>query len=240
MLTVVCFKWKPRIASPRFQFGPEHVLTLRNMVARHYPDPHRFLCITDDARGLKDIETYPLWDTYADVPSPHFGNNPSCYRRLVAFGPDFERIAGKRFVAVDLDAVIVGDMRPVWNRPEDFIVWGETDKRSWYNGSMWMMTAGARRQVLDTFNPRTSPREAKKAGRFGSDQGWISHVLGPGEATWTRDDGVYSHRVHIDPPPPKGCDGELPPNATIVFFHGQQKPWSYQSQCVPWIKRHYR
>lgn len=33
---------------------------------------------------------------------------------------DFERIAGKRFVCIDLDVVIT-DLRPLWNRPEDFV-----------------------------------------------------------------------------------------------------------------------
>lgn len=235
MLTVVCFKWKPQHDAARFQFGPEHVHTLRSMVARNYKQPHRFVCVTDDTRGIESIETVPLWDTFASVPSPHGGQNPSCYRRLVAFGPEGERLFGKRFVAVDLDAVIVGDMRPIWDRPQDFVIWGETDPRSWYNGSMWLMTANARRQVLDRFDPKTSPAEAKKAGRFGSDQGWISYCLGPGEATWTREDGVYSHRVHIAP---KG--NTLPKNAKIVFFHGRVKPWSYEAMNVPWIEEHYR
>jgi hypothetical protein len=100
---------------------------------------------------------------------------------------------------------------------------------------MWMMTAGARRQVWEQFNPQTSPQTAKRAGKFGSDQGWISYCLGPGEATWTRADGVYSYRVHIAP---KG--NVLPKGARIVMFHGKIDPWSYNMDRVPWVKAHYR
>src|SRR4029079_12831383 len=82
---------------------------------------------------------------------------------------------------------------------EDFIAWGETDPRSYYNGSMMLMTAGARPQVWTQFNAATSPRMAFKAGRFGSDQGWISYCLGKVEPIWTTKDGVYSFNIHIRP-----------------------------------------
>lgn len=234
MLSVVCWKWKPA-PGYRSRFEAEHVNTLQRMVARHYQAPHRFLCVTDDAAGLSEaVEPIPLWNDFADLPSPHGGHNPSCYRRLRAFSVEIAGVFGPRFVSVDLDTVIVGDVRPLWDRREDFVIWGETDKRSWYNGSMWLMTAGARKQVWEQFDPKTSPQKAYRAGRFGSDQGWISHVLGPGEATWTRKDGVYSYRVHIAP---KG--GHLPPNAKMVMFHGKEDPWGYVAQQHSWVAKHY-
>lgn len=233
MLTVGCFKWKP-FNGYRSVFGPEAVNTLFRMVDRHYRDPHRNVCVTDDATGLDpSIEVVPLWDDYAQVPSPHGGHNPSCYRRLKAFAPEAEQWFGPRFVFVDLDTVIVNDMRPIWNRKEDFVIWGETDRRSWYNGSMWMMTAGARKQVWEQFDPDTSPKIAKNAGRFGSDQGWISYILGPGEAMWGRGDGVYSYRVHVR------NRHKLPGNARIVMFHGHEDPWSPKPQKLPWVRRHW-
>lgn len=234
MLTVCVFKWhKPGYRS---KFEAEHVLIMRNMVARHYQKPHRFVCITDDATGLDEVETIPLWDDHKDVPSPHGRGNPSCYRRLRLFAKDAADIVGPRFVAVDLDTVIVGDMSPIWDRNEDFIIWGETNPKSFYNGSMWEMTAGARSQVWEKFDPVESPRMALKAGRFGSDQGWISHVLGPQEATWGRQDGVYSFRVHIYPV----AGQKLPSNAKIVMFHGKTDPSSYDAQKIGWVRENYR
>lgn len=234
MLSVVAFKWKPP-AGYRSTFGPETVNVLRRMVARHYHAPHRFLCVTDDPAGLDpEIDIVPLWSDFATVPSPHGGHNPSCYRRLKAFSAEIAAVFGERFVWLDLDTVIVADLAPLFDRPEDFVIWGETDRRSWYNGSMCLMTAGARRQVYDDFDPKTSPKRAKQAGRFGSDQGWISYRLGPGEATWGREDGVYSYRVHVAP-----NGNRLPANARIVMFHGKVDPWDHRGQSVGWIREHW-
>lgn len=236
MLDIVCFKWKPA-PGYRSKFGPETVNILSRMVARNYGE-HRFSCITDDPSGIdKHIRVIPLWSEFANVPSPHGVRNPSCYRRLKLFSPEAANIVGNRFAVMDLDTVILGDIRPILDRPEEFIMWREIDPRSYYNGSLWMMTAGARRQVYDKFNPATSPQEAKKAGRFGSDQGWISHILGRGEATWKDSDGIYSFRLreHLD-------DGRkpLPSNARMVMFHGGTDPDSPRAQRIPWIRKHYR
>lgn len=236
MISVVCWKWRPHISSARLDFSAKHVNVLRNMVERHYQAPHRFICVTDDPKGLDaGIDVVKLWKDFASVQNPHGWNNPSCYRRLRAFAPDIKDVFGERFVSVDLDTVIVNDVRPLWDRTEEFVIWGETDRRSWYNGSMWLMTAGARKKVLEQFDPQKSPRIAKNAGRFGSDQGWISYLLGPGEATWTKSDGVYSYRVHLAP---RG--GELPDNARIVMFHGKHKPWSPECQQLKWVRTHWR
>ena len=233
MLTVCTFKW---CAAPGYRstFGPTAVLALRNALRRQYPLPHRFVCITDDSRGLEDIETIPLWPDHAAVISPHGRHQPSCYRRLKLFDPAIELLLGPRFVCIDLDTVIVGDVTPLFSRAEDFVIWGETNPKPFYNGSMFMLTAGARPQVWTAFDPQRSPSLAKRAGRFGSDQGWISYVLGPGQATWTRDDGVYSFRVHLEP---KG--GALPANARVVHFHGKVDPWDWRGQRLAWVREHW-
>ena len=232
-LSVVTWKWNT--PGYRSNFTSEHVNTLFRMVRRNY-DHHRPICVTDDPRGLdRCIEVVPLWKEWADIPSPHGGHNPSCYRRLKMFSPQAGKLFGDRFVSIDLDTVITGNLRHLWNRTEDFVMWGETDPRSYYNGSMTLLTAGARPKVWDKFNPLTSPKEAKAAGKFGSDQGWISYILGPGEATWTTKDGVYSYRIHC-----YHKRGQLPSDARVVMFHGGQDPWGAQAQRLSWVKAHYR
>lgn len=232
---VICWKWKPRDGY-RSIFGPETVNTLRRMVARNFAHPHRFICVTDDPEGIdREVEIIPMWDTYASMNSPHGGNNPSCYRRLPMFRRDAEKWFGPRFVSIDLDVVITADIRPLWLRREDFVMYGDTNPTTPYNGSMMLLRAGARAQVWEHFDPAESPRAARAKGYFGSDQAWISLCLGPNEPKWTRRDGVYSFRNEIGP-----LKTDLPPGARVVICHGQFDPWSPELQRLDWVQQHYR
>jgi hypothetical protein len=235
-LQVVCWKWQTPTAY-RSKFTHDHVNTLYSMVARHYPDPFEMVCITDNVKGIRpEVRTIALWNDWRNVPSPHGGMHPSCYCRLRAFAGDMAILIGPRFVSVDLDCVITGDLRPIWNRPEDFVIWGDVLKGTPYNGSMWMMDAGARSKVFHDFDPLTSPKKTTDARLLGSDQAWISYVLGPSEKTWTAKDGVYAFRTHV-----RNHQYKLPPDARIVFFQGNIDPWSAQAHALaPWIKEHYR
>lgn len=238
MLTVVTWFWAP-LRTYRSQFSAEHVNVLAAMVRRNFPHDHEFCCVTDQPKGLDSaIRVVPAWNDFAAVQNPLGAHQPSCYRRLRAFHPEIGAVLGERFVSLDLDTVIVGDLSPVWNRPEDFVIWGETDRRSFYNGSMWLMTAGARPRVWTDFDPHTSPQQAAAAGKFGSDQGWLSYCLGPGEATWTTADGVYSYNVHLRN---KGSEPKpLPADARLVCFHGGTDPWSARARQLPWVRRNWR
>lgn len=235
MLSVVCWKWAPP-KGYRSSFGPETVNTLAAMIRRHYHKPVRIICVTDDPAGIAPgIEIIPLWDQHGDLPNPSGPSNPSCYRRLKMFSRDAGQMFGPRFVSLDLDCVITGDLSPLWDRPEDVVLWSDTNPRTFYNGSMILMTAGARPQVWDEFDPRRSPGIAKGAGQFGSDQAWISYRLGAGEATWGVKDGVYSYRNHV-----RTSGGALPAGARIVLFHGRTDPWGPEARRISWVREHYR
>lgn len=236
MLTVVTFKWRPP-PGYRSTFTGHNVDVLRRMVRRHYKQPHRFVCITDDARGITepDVECFELWGDFATVANPSGRHNPSCYRRLRLFARNPGAFLGERFVVVDLDCVITGDLAPLWDRPESFVIWRSTTSGNPYNGSMWMLTAGARPQVWADFDPDLSPRETRRAGLYGSDQAWIAHSLGGREAVWTPADGVHSYRNEI------AGHGRLPPGARIVFFHGKHDPWDREVMARhPWVRESYR
>lgn len=233
-LTVVTWRWTPP-PGYRSTFSPDTVNVLKRQVARNYSKPHRFLCVTDDPAGIdSDVEIVPAWNDFAAVPSPHGSVNPSCYRRLRMFHPEIGSVLGDRFVSLDLDLVITGDLSPVWDRPEEIVLYGDTNPRTFYNGSMILMNAGARPQVWTDFDPHVSPGLAKAAGHFGSDQGWISYRLGPNEAKWGKADGVYSYRNHI-----AKNQNQLPANAKVVVCHGAHDPWKAPLNSLLWVQEAY-
>lgn len=238
MLEVVTFRWKPP-AGYRSTFGPEHVNALKRMVAKHYQRPHRFNCVTDDGRGLdSDIRVIPLWNDYAEIPNPHGQREPSCYRRLKLFAPEMREIIGPRFVALDLDMVVTGDLGPLFDRPEEIVLLPTPHPSIPYNGSALMMTAGCRSFVWESFDPNTSPALAKANRCFGSDQGWFSFCLKDrNEATWATGpggDGVYFNGRHLKP-----NGGALPDDARLVSFHGKPDPWQPEALKLPWVREHY-
>jgi hypothetical protein len=235
MISIVTFKWsKPGYRST---FTSTHVNVARAMVARHYPLPHRFLCVTDDPVGLDaDIEVVPLWNDHASIPNPSWPTGPSCYRRLKVFSDWFGNIAGDRFVCMDLDVVITGDLRPLWDRTEPFLIWQTGNAAIPFCASMFMMTAGVHKNVWDDFNPATSPQQSLTSGMKGSDQAWIAYCLGKKIPGWGMKEGVYSYRDHCVAK--YGC--KLPKGARMVMFHGKPDPWQYTAlQASPWIHEHY-
>lgn len=228
-LTVVTFKW--HTPGYRAKFEARHVNTLRSMVARHYRRAHRFVCITDAPAGLRpDIEALPVWADHASVPNPTGGGRPSCYRRLKLWSPDMRAQLGERFVCLDLDTVICGDLAPLWDRPEDVVMWRSPGGEWPYNGAMFMADTGARPHVWADFDPVASPRQTTEAGYRGSDQAWMSLALGAGEAVWTEADGVYYYGAM-----PRPRD-RLPANARIVFTTAGDPPWEMRHG---WVKEHY-
>ena len=232
-LSVVTFKWdKPGYRS---KFTSEHVNTLYSMIKRNYPHPFTLTCITDNPAGIDSrIRVLPLWDTFAAVPSPHRGNNPSCFRRLRLWSTEMRDLIGPRILQIDLDMVICADPSPLWNRREDIVLWADKlNPTTPYNGAMQLFTAGTRPDVYETFDPSTSPKLANSHGYWGTDQAWISYVLGPGEARWTQADGALSWRVHCK------MYAQFPPQARIVNFHGAEDPWTVANR-IPCVSEHYR
>lgn len=234
-LHVVTFLWRPPLGY-RSKFDGHHVDVLAAMVRRHYPDPHVFHCVTDMPEGITDpsIKVWELWPDLSGIANPSGRKNPSCYRRLRLFASTTKRWLGDRFVCLDLDCVVVGDLRPLWNRPEDFVIWRSATSVNPYNGSMFLHRAGTRTRLWNDFDPVSSPIQTKAAGLYGSDQAWIALKLGRNEPVWTKADGVFSYRIDLS------VSKTLPPGARIVFFHGKPDPWEGEAQRVPWVRENYR
>jgi hypothetical protein len=240
-ITVVCWKWR---SAPgyRSKFEAVHVNTFARMIRRNYDGPMEIVCVTDDHRGIREVDrVVPLWSDFADIPSPHDRGrapiNPSCYRRLKMFSAEARETLGERIMSLDLDMVATGDLTPLFTRPEPIVLWGDTNPTTFYNGGMILHTAGARTQLWEEFkrDPQAAILRAQRARQFGSDQGWIGACLGPKEAKFSAEDGVFSYRNHLKP-----ALGRLPAGARIVFFHGQHDPWGPEAQRLPWVREHWR
>ena len=227
MLTVVSWFWRQKGNS--VPYHPEYVNVWARMVRRNLTIPHRLLCITEDPT---EIETYPLWEDLG-ISNPQWNlTKPQCYRRLKAFSEEMRPILGDRFVSMDIDCVITGNIDDLLSRQEDFIInRGRTFKNT-YNGSMWMMNTGARDRVWSEFNGVESVQKASKW--MGSDQAWMRECLGPDEATWGPEDGIDAF-IHLRSNP-KWKVG----NTRIVFFQVSYKPWSNGAQNIEWIREHWR
>lgn len=236
MIGVVTFKWKK--PGYRSAFTSINVNTTKRMVARWYPEPHKFICVTDDPNGLdEDIHYIPLWNDHANVPNPSWPSGPSCYRRLKVLSEWFaELIQCERIVCLDLDAVITSLMTPIFNRTENFLIWQTGNPQIPFCASMFMFKAGAYEWIWKDFDPKLSPRLSITSGMPGSDQAWLAYCLGKSIPGWGTKDGVYGYKDHIL----KHHDGRLPVNARAVMFTGKPDPWEGPAlQKSPWIRDHY-
>jgi alpha-N-acetylglucosamine transferase len=86
---VVCVKWGEK-------YSAEYVNKLYSMVQRHLSLPHRFVCLTEDSRGLdSDIQTRPLKRDLKDS-----------YTKFELFEKKLQDILGQ-VLFLDLDVVII-------------------------------------------------------------------------------------------------------------------------------------
>lgn len=231
MLTVLTWFW----AQPgcRTTYTSEHVNIWAAMVRRNLTIPHRIACVTDIPSGISsEIEIIRPPGEFVGLQTPTWrGNKPNCFRRLAMYRPDAARIFGNRFVNMDLDCVIGGSLDPVFDRPEDIVLFRGTSPKRPYNGSMTLMTAGVRPEVYTDFTPEGAVQSG--AEFVGSDQAWLCHKLGVGEATWGEEHGVHwwGQRYRTL------ATSKLP---RVLFFPGSTKPWSELAmKADPFVRRHY-
>lgn len=245
MLNIVMMKWEPRLPWGRVPYTAAHVNNLVAAIDANLVMPARYHLITDDASDIDGgIIVHPIWnDGLIEL--------GACYTRLRLFSHEMREMIGARFVSVDLDAVVRGPLDPVFDRPEDFIIWKNVSGGSIYCGSMFMMDAGCRDHVWTSFNSdelipfksrfksnsgvRWVHPKSRAAGNIvGSDQAWISTVLGPHEAVWSEKDGVMSFKRDV-------LARGLLHEARIVFFHGREDPSQIMLQKkYPWIKESWK
>jgi hypothetical protein len=102
-LTVVCVLWMGEFLDRHY--SPDWVLRLRDQVAAHLPQPHRFVCLSNvDVPG---VETLPLQHGW-----------PGWWSQVEMF--EAARDLGDRVLYLDLDVFVTGDLTPIVNYPAPF------------------------------------------------------------------------------------------------------------------------
>jgi len=235
VISIVCYLWRGH--DPRRVYLPAHVNTLRRSLARHMSIPFRFICVADETSGfdpdVEVIETPRAAVQAGQLESPEGRRFPSCYRRLWGFSAEARELLGDRILVTDIDAVPTADWAPLIDRPEDFVGWRPLMRwgdKPRIGGGIYLLRTGTRTHVWESFKGQSSVAQARAAGYRGSDQAWMSYLLGTGEATWSEPSGIYSIRDLADGKRP------LPADARLVQFNGPRKPWD---SPLPWVKEHW-
>lgn len=235
MISVTTFLWTDAHRQRDYMFGPEHVVILRNMVARHLKLPHEFVCITDREFIAEGIRCIPL-DDRTHVPG-------TCGRKLTVWAPDAGDRIGKRILSLDLDMVIVDDITPLVDRPEPNIMFRNPNyvdggRRAFYQGSIQLMTANARPKVWKAFfHPHAKYIVNRRFGGF--EQAWLSEMLPWDLPSWSFEDGIYG-AGRIGDWTDKNVVDELPEGARIVVFPGNRTcDQPHVMAKHGWIAEHY-
>lgn len=219
-LTVCTFLWGTT------KYRPAYVHKLAASVARNLAQPHRFLCITDDDHRLR-VDCTRIRD-------PELLAVPGCFARLRLFDPEWQAEHGitGRLVCIDLDTVITGPLDPLFDRPDTFAILQNinTQNRCKFNGSLWMLRAGAHPEVWRDFSLEAAA--ASPFDLFPDDQAWFAAKM-PDAAGWTAADGTFGFQKKGWPP-----GTSLPPGARLVAFPGWRDPSLYTH--LDWVAQNWR
>jgi hypothetical protein len=208
------------------KYGPEYVNRLYAMARRYLTGDFRFVCLTDDARGVRpEVTCLPIPPLNLDLKP---GERDGAWKKLTTFEADLHGLRGTALF-LDLDVVVVGPLDDFFTQPGEFLVIRDYP-RFWRlgarivgNSSVYRFTLGAHADVLENF--RAHMGELMR--QYRNEQEYLSHFLhaqgklGYWPAAW-----CPSFKYHCIPPWPANYwrAPSIPPGARIVVFHGEINP----------------
>jgi hypothetical protein len=209
---VICMKWGDA-------YTAHYVNVLHNMVRRQLTLPHRFVCFTDDPKGLNDgIEHFPLPDVRVPARLQR-----EAWRKVGTFSyplADLEGVA----LFLDLDIVIVDNIDCFFRHPGEFCIihnWTHPD-RIVGNSSVYRFRIGAHTDVLAKYHD--DPENARS--QYRNEQRFLSHQLGKEQLTYWPQAWCASFKRHCMPSRLLApfVTPRMPTDAKIIVFHGHPKP----------------
>lgn len=185
------------------EYTPRHVQILKEQIDKWAPG-NEFECISD--KPIPGITCHM-----------HNGRWPGWWAKLEMFDPS---VPGD-FLFLDLDTVVTGPLDDICavrklTLLRDFYRDGKKLKEGLGGGLMYLPES-VRKQVWDFWmtNPQLHMRMYPRGDQFLFERFWLNVAdrwqdVVPGQ--------VVSYKVH--------CGRGVPPDARVVCFHGQPRPWS--------------
>lgn len=230
-LTVVTFLYG-------LKWAPHYVDKLFSGLRRNIRHPFRCALVSD-----RRIDTTADINVHLDVMSDaELLTRPGCLVRMRLFDRKVQSLLdvkpGDRIVNIDVDAVITGNLDPLFDRDDEFTIMQHFNSTNPcpFNGSLWMFRAGERHDVWDDFSlDKFAPKGPVPVHAIPDDQGWL-HSKFPNAKAYTPADGVYCFKKRTWP----GTDetgNKLPTNAIIVAFPGRDPA---RFTHLDWVARNWR
>jgi hypothetical protein len=235
---VLCMKWGTK-------YGPEYVNRLYAMVRRHLQGHFDFVCLTDDASGIRaEVNCLPIPSLRLPEGIPERG-----WTKLTTFQADLHGLKGTALF-LDLDVVIVDDITPFFDEAGEFLIIHDW-KRPWRitgNSSVYRFELGAHADVLERF--RAKQEDVRR--RLRNEQAYLSEVIHEqGRLRYWPESWCASFKYHCIPPFPTNWwrTPIIPAGSRIIIFHGEVNPpdaligqrnrWGRGLRPSPWIATHW-
>jgi len=228
------------------KYGAEYVNRLYGMVARNLARPFRFVCLTDDAAGVRREVTCAPIPELPPIPQP----KERGWTKLAAFSPQLDGLLGESVLYLDVDIVVMGALDPLFEHPGAFPM-----IRDWYhhrrvvgNSSVFRYRLAERRALFEAF---CADADAI-VQRIRNEQEFISEYLeARGELTFWPKAWCQSFRVSCLAPWPVRvwATPRRPDDCRVLVFHGEPKPPEalvgrpalFQTfRPTPWIDAYWR
>lgn len=228
------------------KYGPEYVNRLHAMVRRHLRSAFRFVCLTDDPRGISpDVHCLPIPSLDLPPGIPERG-----WTKLVTFSADLHGLHGTALF-LDLDVVIVGSLDAFFEYPGEFLIIHDY-KRPWRvtgNSSVYRFELGSHPDVLAHFRAHNAQVRAD----FRNEQAYLSDFMHrQGRLAYWPAGWCPSFKYHSIPAWPSNYWRVpfVPDGARIVIFHGECNPpdalagrrnrrWRF-IRPAGWVAEHWR
>jgi hypothetical protein len=177
------------------KYNEDDLAKLSAGLRRHLKQPYRLLCMTDRILGRRDV----VGASYRQILDHELLAVKGCFVRLRIFDPYWRFLReirpGERIVVMDLDTVITGELDPLFDRPEPYVIMQGANAANpcKFNGALQMLTAGHRDDVWTDFSLDAATKGPFYA--FPDDQGWIWRKM-PDAAGWKvgAEHGIYVYK----------------------------------------------